>query len=71
MEEKKEKPATPQTEEARPPRPQKQQKSRTRRVLVLKRCECEGRALRVLCKYDLPEKAALKLVSAGNAKVLK
>ena len=70
MEEKKEKPAA-QQEEARPPRPQKQQKSRTRRVLILKRCECEGRALRVLCKYDLSEKAALKLVSAGNAKVLK
>lgn len=70
MEEKKEKLAA-QQEEARPPRPQKQQKSRTRKVLILKRCECEGRALRVLCKYDLPEKAALKLVSAGNAKVLK
>jgi len=48
----------------------KQDGKKTVRVLVLKKCEHDGKPLDVLRKYDLPEKAALKLVPEGKAKIL-
>lgn len=55
--------------ETKPDTP-KQEKGRTLNVLVLRKCEHGGRPLDVLKRYELPEKAALKLIAEGKAKTL-
>lgn len=64
------KPATVAVKPAKQQDRQKQDGLKTLEVLVLKKCEHGGRPLQVLKRYELPEKAALKLIAEGKAKTL-